>query len=567
MPPKFSNETKHKIIYPDYRENQFRTSPCEVNCPAGNPIQKIHTLIGENRIEEALEFLRSRNPFPGITGRVCAHPCEHVCNRKEYDEGLAIRSLERFAADHADEISISKPKRKKRTGKKLAIIGSGPAGMTCAYFSSLLGHDVTVFESAPVLGGIPRTAIPDFWLSKDVVEHEIGQILELGVRAETNTTIGRDIAFEKILKAHDACLIAAGTSKDRRLDIPGVEMMVPAMSFLKRVNLGRRDDIGNRVVIVGGGGVAFDCAFTAKRLGAAEVHIVCVEGVDCMCAPVHEINEAEGQGITIHNSRMVSSVVDKNTKTAGIEYFEISSFKFDESCCLFVEPVSAEKKLLEADTAISAVGVEPDLNFIEDDYRFELSINGTLQVNPQTMATSLEGVFAAGDVVSGPSSVAQAIGSGRQAALAIDHYLRGIRFSELESVVINKEGQVVVEETSDKFAPHVVTYDEILNVDFHEKKPRQATKKLSTGAAFHSFEEMDKGFEKDKAMTEAGRCLHCGHCTACGCCVEDCPGLILTMNSNGPQVAYPDECWHCGCCRIACPSSAVLYEFQLNMLV
>jgi NADPH-dependent glutamate synthase beta subunit-like oxidoreductase len=567
MPPRFSNELVQKIIFPEWRDDAPRTSPCEANCPAGNPIQKIHALIQEDRPEEALTFLRSRNPFAGVTGRVCAHPCEGVCNRNAYDEGLAIRSLERFAADHADAISVRQPKRAESTGKKVAIIGSGPAGMTCAYFSVLLGHAVTVFESSKTLGGIPRTAIPDFWLPKDIVEREIGQILELGVRVETGTAVGRDIAFDKILKEYDACLIAVGASKERVLDIPGAEMMVPAISFLKRVNSGQREGLGGRVAIIGGGGVAFDCAFTTKRLGAAEVHIVCVEGQDCMCAPPQEIRKADAEGIVVHNSKMISSVLSKDRKTTGIEYYEISSFEFDEECRLLVQPVSGEKKCLEADFVISAVGGEPDLAFIGDNDKFEFAPNGTLKVNLQTMATSVDKVFASGDVVSGPSSVAQAIGSGRQAAMAIDRYLNGSRLSEFESVVINEAGQVAIEETTAKFDPHVVAYDEILNVDYHEKKPRQTTAKLSAEASIQSFEEMDKGFDKDKAMTEAKRCLHCGHCTACGCCIEDCPGLILAMNSRGPQVVYPDECWHCGCCRIACPSGAVFYDFPLNMRV
>jgi len=326
-----------------------------------------------------LAYLRSRNPFAGITGRVCAHPCEGVCNRNEYDEGLAIRALERFAADHADVAPVGQPQRAKRTGKKVAIIGSGPAGMTCAYFSALLGHAVTVFESSTTLGGIPRTAIPDFWLSKDIVEREIVQILELGVRAETNTAVGKDIAFNKILKEHDACLIAVGASKERDLDIPGNEMMVPAISFLKGVNLGQRDKVGARVVIVGGGGVAFDCAFTAKRLGAAEVHIVCVEGQDCMCAPPQEISKAGAEGITVHNSKMISSVLDKDGKSIAIEYYEISAFEFDAECRLSVQPVSGEKKRLETDFVISAVGGKPDLTFIGNNDKFEFTPNGTLK--------------------------------------------------------------------------------------------------------------------------------------------------------------------------------------------
>jgi len=567
MPPKFSSETRKKIIFPNYGEDQFRTSPCEANCPAGNPIQRVHALVKENRIEEALEFLRLRNPLPGITGRVCAHPCEHVCNRNEYDQGLAIRALERFASDRADANSVAKIKRVKRTGKKLAIVGSGPAGMTCAYFSTLLGHDVTVFESSPVLGGIPRTAIPDFWLPKDVVDREIGHVLALGIKAHTNTTIGSDVAFRDILAAHDACLLAVGASRDRCLDVAGAEKMVPAISFLKGVNLGRREGLDGRVVIVGGGGVAFDCALTVKRLGAAEVHIVCVEGQDCMCAAPLEIRKAEAEGIVIHNSAMVSGVLELNGKASGIEYVEISSFEFDEQCCISVQPVSGEKKRLEADTVISAVGGESDLAFIGKGNPLEIAPSGIIKVDVQTLLTSMDKVFAAGDVVTGPSNVAQAIGSGRLAAIAIDRYLSAGRFVKSERVRINEAGQVVHEAIEDKLTPHVVVFDEILNSEYHAKQPRQETNKLAVKESVHSFKEIDQGFERDKAVIEAGRCLHCGHCTSCGCCVEDCPGLILSMGKQGPRVAYPDECWHCGCCRIACPNGAILYEFPLNMLV
>ena len=445
MPPRFSKEIEEKVIFPDWLDYQPRTSPCEANCPAGNPIQKANALIKDNRIEEALEYLRSRNPFPGITGRICAHPCEQNCNRNKYDEGLSIRGLERFAVDHADWTRVLNPKRRESSGKRLAIIGSGPAGMTCAYFSALLGHDVTVFESSPTLGGIPRMGIPEFRLPKDVVDREVGQILEVGVRAQTNTTVGRDIEFDKILRDFDACLIAVGTGKERRLDVPGIESALPAVSFLRQVNLGQRDSIGDRVVIIGGGGVAFDCAFTAKRLGASEVHVVCVEGRDNMCASPEDVLQAQAEGIKIHNARMISRVLNDGGKAAGIEYFKISSFEFDERGSLSVQPSSSERKTLSADTVISAVGVQPDLKFIKGNDQFRFTLKGTLDVNPKTLATSVDGVFAAGDVVSGPSTVAQAIGSGRRAAIAIDHYLNGSRSAELGRVSISQEGDVVIE--------------------------------------------------------------------------------------------------------------------------
>ncbi|MBW1803680.1 MAG: FAD-dependent oxidoreductase [Deltaproteobacteria bacterium] len=567
MPPIFSREIEEKIIMTDGLVFQPRTSPCEVYCPAGNPIQKAHALIQENRVEEALGYIKSRNPFPGITGRVCAHPCELKCNRNEYDEGLSIRALERFAADHADLTRVAKPKRKERTGKKLAVIGSGPAGMTCAYFSALFGHEVTVFESSASLGGMPRTGIPDFRLPKDIVDREIGQVLEMGVRARTNTTVGKDISFDRILEDHDACLVAVGTWEEKRLDVPGGDLALPAVSFLKEVNLGLKKDIGNTVLIIGGGGVAFDCAFTAKRLGASEVHVLCVEGKDNMCASPEDVLQAEAESVIIHPSRMISKILKEDGKATGVEYFTISSFQFDENGRLSVKPLSNEMEVLPADTIISAIGEQPDFTFIEGNNPLNLTPQGTLETNPNTFETSIEGVFAAGDVVSGPSTVAQAVGSGRQAAVAIDRYLIGKHPTDQMTVAINGDGHVALEEAVGDVPPHVVAFEEILNIDYHEKTQRRSTEKLSVEASVRSFEEIDKGFGEEEAQCEAGRCFHCGHCTSCGCCVEDCPGHILNMTPEGPQVIFYDECWHCGCCRIACPNGAILYDFPLNMLV
>jgi len=291
MPPIFSFELKEATVYADYMDFQSRTSPCEAACPAGNPIQKMHSLIKENRLEEALEYIRARNPFSGITGRVCNHPCENECNRQNYDEPLSIRALERYTTDNADMTLVKGPKRREKTGRKVAIIGSGPAGMTCAYFSALFGHDVTVFEATAFLGGMPRFGIPDYRLPKDVLDREIGRILELGVRVRTNTMVGRDISFENIIEEYDACLVATGAWKERHLDVPDAGLALKGLSFLKDVNEGRRNDIGKRVVILGGGGVAYDCAFSARRLGASEIHIVCLEARDQMCATAEDISQ------------------------------------------------------------------------------------------------------------------------------------------------------------------------------------------------------------------------------------------------------------------------------------
>lgn len=566
MPPKFSKETGIRVIFPDSLDFQPRTSPCEAHCPAGNPIQKVHALLKENLAEEALAFLKARNPFPGITGRVCSRPCEQNCNRRHYDEAVSIRALERSAADRADLSRLSIPTKEKSSGKKLAIIGSGPAGMTCAYFSTLLGHNVTVFESSPILGGIPRMAIPQFRLPHDVVDKEMSHVLQLGVRVRTNTKVGRDVRFEDLRAEFDAILIAAGRWKEQCLALPDAELLISGLKFMRDVNLGWRGPVGDTVAIIGGGGVAFNCAFTAKRLGASTIHILCLEPDGAMCAFEEDLRQAQAEGFHILHSRMVSRVLVSDRKICGVEHSPISSFAFDEKGRLSLRLSGGSNEFLSADTVISAIGLMPDLDFLSQDLEIGISAAGMLEVNPDTLMTAIPGIFAAGDVLPGTSMVARAIGSGRRAAIGIDNYLQGSR-RKTGRIRISGDGHVLKEERTDDQSPHVVTFEEIMNAEFFEKRERRAAHRLSQEVSMHSLEEIEAGLEDDSTAPEAARCLHCGQCTACGCCVENCPGLVLVLASNGPVVQYPDECWHCGCCRIACPSGAVYYEFPLNMLV
>lgn len=565
MPPKFSLPGTEKIIYGNASKHLTRTSPCEAACPAGNPIQKIHSLIEEDKFNEALAFLNARNPLAGITGRICPHPCESVCNRGCFDEALGIRDLERFVVDHADVSATRTPQKMAPSGKKIAIIGSGPAGMTCAYFSALLGHEVVIFEAEPVLGGIPRVLVPDFKLPKDVVDRQVGQILSMGIAARTNVRVGTDIAFETIQEHFDACLISVGTARDRQLEIAGAEHAETALSFLRQVNLGHLIDVGDRVVILGGGGVAFDCAFTARRLGASQVSIICVEGIECMCVNAEEIQQAAAENIHILNAKIAHEIQHEAGKATGVGYFEIDGFSFDECCRLSVERRSEEIDYLPADTVISAIGVLNDFSFLAQAASFSFNPQGTLTVDADTSATSIEGVFAAGDAVLGPSSVAEAIGSGRRSAFSIHNYLSN-RANNWE-LVIDDGGRVIERMQDGPSERHVVEFEEIFNIWHHTKMKRQTTEPASVDKHMGLRDEMARGLGEAEAGIEAGRCLHCGHCTACGTCVEDCPGLILEMGEDGPEVAYPHECWHCGCCRIACPSGAIEYVFPLHMLV
>ncbi len=566
MPPKFSEELSKATIFSSGLDFQGRTSPCEASCPAGNPIQKMNELIKEDRLEEALEYIHARNPFPGITGRVCNHPCEMHCNRNNYDEGIAIRNLELHVADHADMNRVKRLFKSEQSGKKLAIIGSGPAGMTCAYFSALFGHEVTVFEGSDVLGGMPRTGIPETRLPRHIVDREVGQVLQTGVTAKVNTVIGRDIDLEEVLKAYDACLIATGTWKEKNPDVPNDQLATRGVSFLREVNRGRRDPIGDRVVIVGGGGVAFDCAFAARRLGASEIHIVCVEDKENMVATPEDILQAEKDGIVLHHGHMISGVLTENQKASGIEFFEASSYHFENDGHLSVIPASEKKKELKADAVILAVGLEPDLDYVGD--RFKRTSKGTLEVDPTTMSTSVPGVFGAGDAVNGPGTVAEAVGSGRLAAVAIHRYLKTGKPDLNVTINLEDDALIAFKENGHLPQPHVVGYDEMFDVDFFEKKQRASECTPDSVQSIDSSEEIGRGFlSSEEAKQEAGRCFHCGHCQLCGRCVEHCPGYVLEMTEKGPRVAFPDECWHCGSCRVNCPSSCIYYEFPVSMLV
>ncbi|WP_300460611.1 FAD-dependent oxidoreductase [Desulfobacula sp.] len=562
MPPKFSREVDQPTITTSGMIQQKRTSPCEASCPAGNPIQKIHTLVQDNKFEEALTYLRSRNPLSGITGRICPHFCQYNCNRNHYDEGVSIRAIEKFVADQADRTQTRMPFRGEPTGKTLAVIGSGPAGMTCAYFCALLGHKVTVFESSPILGGMPRIGVPDFKLPKSIVDREIGHILQTGVTAVTNTTIGLDIPFADLRKDFDACLIAVGTWKEKRLDMNGADLVQPGVSFLKKVNFGLIKEIDGIVAVAGGGGVAYDCALAARRLGASDVHIFCVEDEQNSCAPAEDADLARKEGITVHHSCVISGITAKNSSVHQIEYCSISFFNFDECGRLSTCDSSSELKTMAVDMVISAIGLETDFTFLEQNSNLKFTPKQTLLVDPKTLQTDEEGVFGAGDAVTGPSSVAQAIGSGRQAALSINQYLsQKDENTAQERIVIKPDSTIVTQEIEDLFDSHIVEFNEILNVEYHEKKARALP--LDTHLAGGNGENINK---KD-TVSESKRCLHCGHCISCGTCVEDCPGFVLDMRPSGPYVLYPEECWHCGCCRIACPTGAISYEFPLNMMV
>ena len=561
MPPKYSREITRPIALGDSLKDQFRTSPCEHACPAGNPIQKMQALIEQGDFAEALRYLHAKNPFPGITGRVCPHFCQDRCNRGRYDACVNSRALERAAADFAAETPAFR--RRPATGKRVAVAGGGPAGLTAAYFLALLGHDVTVYEAHPVLGGVPRYGVPDFRLPRDVVDREVGRVLETGVRARVNTVIGRDVSFADLRSAHDAVIIATGTPRENSLPVPGAEAAVKAVEFLRAVALGERPPMGDRVVIMGGGGVGFDCAFTARRLGASEVHVICLEQAGAMRAPEEDLIQARAEGVRIHNGCTLSSVRARDGRVEGVDYYEVRECRFDERGSLELVPVPGGEHTLACDTVIFAVGLKTDLDFLGPDAP-ELTPRCWIAVD-ERQASSVPGLFAAGDVASGPASVAAAIGSGRRAAFAAHAFLTG---EDAPVYAVDDEGRIEPRpDLAGRDEPYVVPFEEIYGVARYEKSEPP----VPTRSDALSFEEINRGYDADQARTEAARCFHCGHCKGCGVCVDDCPGYVLelrhTDQGDRPVVAFVDECWHCANCRTSCPTGAIAFHFPLRMQV
>lgn len=572
MPPKFSKERTSPTSFEGSRPTeQTKTSPCEAACPAGHDIQRTIYLIKNNRFEEALENVRAKHPFPGICGRACFHPCDTPCNRQSYDQRISIRSLERAAFDLADRTKILGPKGKEKTGKKIAIIGSGPAGLTCAYFSALFGHEVTIFEAMPFLGGMPRIGIPDHRLPKNVVDEEVGEILKLGIKTRTNVRIGSAISFQEIKDQYDVCLISTGAWKERHLNIPGSELAEEALSFLSRVAKGERPTMGKKVLIIGGGGVAFDVATTIRRLGDSEVHVACLEPRDKMVASQEDIEHGEEEDVIIHNSKTFKRIISEQGKVKGVECMDVETFHFDEVGTLQVEPVSGSDHTLPADTILFAIGGEPELEFLQGVEGFKFTERGTLLVEENTLSTSVDKVFAAGDVVTGPSSVAQAIGQGRLAAIGMDCYLTGKNVEDIRRIYFDSQGHMKIDEygeNEDREKPQeVVRYDEILNPDYYEKGDQVIMRRLRPPESLTGVAEVNKGYTEEEAVKEASRCFRCGHCAECGTCAEICPLDVIAMGDDGPFVAYPKECWHCGGCRINCPCGCISYEFPLSMLI
>lgn len=466
-------------------------SPCQNTCPANVDVPIYVDLVRQRRFAEAYEVIRRENPFPVVCGRVCHHPCEGRCNRGKLDAPVAIRELKRFAADYAMSLNGRRPRPKPAAsnGKRVAVVGSGPAGLTAAYYLALKGYGVTVFEALPVAGGMMAVGIPEYRLPKKILAAEIATIAEAGVEIRTNTALGRDFSLDDLEKqGYDAVFLAVGAHRDLKLGIPGedLEGVYFGIAFLRELNLGRPVAVKDKVVaVIGGGNVAMDVARSAKRLGAREVHIIYRRTRDEMPAIREEIHEAEREGITITCLAAPVEILGENGRVRGLKCVRMRPGEFDRTGRRRPLPVEGSEYVLEADVIVAAIGQSVDQTGLAGKLAFTRA--GTIAADEKTLSTGVPGVFAGGDCVSGPDTVVGAIAMGKRAAAAIDHYLGG-------------DGNVVpVEQVERRRTAPVI----------EERTNRTVAASLPVEERLTGFAEVELGFTEEQAVAEAARCLRC----------------------------------------------------------
>lgn len=489
----FRQEYEEHIKYKHCRAGvcaELFLSPCKNACPAGVNVPGYIALIAAGRLRDAYNLIRRENPFPAVCGRVCTHPCERKCRRGQLDEPIAIADLKRYVADyvlkHEEPYSdIIFPSN----GKSIGIVGAGPSGLTCGYYLARLGYAVEVYEAQPVAGGILAFGIPEYRLPKAVLQHEIKLIEQTGVQIHLNTEVGKEISFDELRRKHNSVYVATGTQFSNKIGIPGEELegVYHGLEFLRDINLQRPVAIGQKVVVIGGGNTAIDAARVALRKGAAEVTVLYRRLKEDMPADAREIQDALEEGIQILPLIAPVRLIEQGNKVTGIECIRMELGEFDAGGRRKPKDLPGSEFTITADMVIPAVSQYSDLPFINKE-ELEVTKWGTFVIAQDSMMTSIEGVFAGGDVVRGSDVAITAIADGKKAALAIDRYLGG-------QGIPNTGEEIEIPAPADE--------KELLE---HERFPM---KYLDPMVRKHSFDEVAVGFHKLNAIAESMRCLRC----------------------------------------------------------
>lgn len=624
-------------VYSPSIEYYQQNIPCQTACPVRTDGRAYVNAIARGEYEKAYLIARETNPFASTCGWICGAPCEAACRRGKIDEPVAIRALKRFVNDKygvyiGEEGKPQSPpswptyikssttfdlgntdfptsrgglvaarKQLSKSGKKVAIIGSGPSGLSCAHDLALLGHDVVIYEASLVSGGMLRMGIPEYRLPRELIDLEIQSILALGPEIKLNTALGKDISLKSLRSEFDAVFVAIGTYQSRNLNIEGEQLdgVLRAVDFLINVNLGGYNlDLGKKVLIIGGGSVAMDVARTAARLGhdaesggdleiaidvartairlgsTEEVHCLVIEDSHQMLADPIEILEAKEEGVVIHNHVAPKRILGDGKKAISIETLNVSS-AFDEKGKFNPQLIPGSEKIWEFDSVVVAIGQFGDLNWINPDDGIELNANGSLIVDPSTLSTTAKGVFAGGDIAFGPRLVINAVADGQKAARNIHSYMQGLTPKLKRKAFFTP----IPKKDYAKYKP-IRNY-----LRFERMPPPSIPVNRRIGVSL-----VEAGYQEEDAVLQSSRCLICSinpifdgeKCILCNGCVDVCPMNCLKLVSvneivgdihvefykkttegiaiNSAMLFDPDLCIRCGLCADRCPTEAVKME-------
>jgi heterodisulfide reductase subunit A len=491
--------------------------PCQAACPAGVNVQGYMTLTGAGKFAEALALVRERMPFASICGRICVRPCESACKRGQLDAPSAICHTKRFLGDYELEHGLhSNPPMSELREEKVAVVGSGPGGLSAAYYLAIEGYQVTVFEKLPVLGGMLAVGIPDYRLPRDIIDAEIESLRAMGVTFRTGISFGQDVSVDDLeAQGHQAIFLSTGLHVSRGLGIEGEDLagVMGGTDLLRKVALKEDVSVGKQVLVIGGGNVAIDVARTAIRLGADRVDLVCLETRDEMPALEREVTEAHEEGVLIHNSWGPKTILGEDGTVLGVEFKRCTAV-FDEHGAFSPKFDEDEVMNLQCDTVLVAIGQTSE-GQVMGNLGLEMAPGGRILTDPETLATTRPGVFAGGDCTLGPATFVQAIAHGRQAALSIHSYLEfgGLREVEPKERPVDKQ----LNETERSRAKPI---------------DRHGMPVLPPETRVTSFDQIELGFTEEMAKLEGQRCLWCGLCCQCGECVRKCGPQAINLNEK-----------------------------------
>lgn len=513
----------------DYRTNRedvvdTGTSPCKTSCPAHIAVQGYIKLAAQGKYTEALELIKMENPFPAVCGYICNKRCEDACTRGDLDEPIAIDDIKRFIADQDlnKETRFIPKKRNNYSDKKIAIVGAGPAGLSCAYYLAIDGYDVTVFEKEKVLGGMLTLGIPSFVLEKNIIDAEIDILRELGVKFKTGVEIGKDITLDGLRSdGYEAFYLAIGAQKGRKIGIEGEELegVISGVEFLSHINQNEEEKISGNVLVIGGGNVAIDVARVSVRAGGENVRMFSLESREEMPALDEEIEVAESEGITINNSWGPKRIIGENGKVTGIEFMRCISV-FDESGRFNPTYNGSDTMIVEADHVILSVGQSIEWGDLLNGCQAVLNSNSTIQVDEITYQTKQPDIFAGGDAVTGPSFAIDAIAAGKEAAISIHRFVH-----KGQDLLIGRSRRQFVQLDTDK-----VVFESFDNT------PRQRPVDVSGQEAKKTFRDLRTSLSEEQMKKETERCLGCGAtvvdeymCVGCGMCATKCKFDAITL--------------------------------------